>query len=165
MTNRHNAEISRKEIIMKKTALFLAFLAGASLAAAEALTVEAESGKGDPALTLVKESADASGGKVVVMNKLLPKDSSGSCWQVNITAPKTASYRIKFRYIATQSSNDSVFWAVNGGPYRQFAGKIAPEGNESGAGIIALKQGENTLTFRTRERGFQLDRITAVPVK
>lgn len=147
---------------MKKSAVLLTALLGVcTLSAAETMIVEAESGRGDPALTRILARPDASGGKAVVMEKLLPKNQPGSCWQITLTAPQEGRYLLMIRFFAPTSSSDSVFWALNEKDYAQFATRLAPQGAESKLGVVLLKKGDNTLSFRTRERGFLLDRVTA----
>ena len=144
-------------------ACFLVF--GAALFAAETV-FELESGTSPTGGAGVKTRAEASGGRTVVLTARPRKAAPDLApdWRVTVNVPETGKYRVSLRCYTASSSSDSVFWSLDGAPERQFSAGIHPQGTRGSLGVLALKKGENTFAFRTRETGFEMDSLCLEPV-
>ena len=149
---------------MKK--FLLVCLAAAALPAfAAEWKIELESGTSPTGGASVKERAEASGGKTVVLTARPRKAAPDLApdWRVTVNAPEAGRYRASLMCYTASSSSDSVFRSLNGGPERQFSPGIHPDGKLVIFGFLELKKGENTLDFRTREMGFEMDFLLLEP--
>lgn len=85
-------------------------------------------------------------------------------WVVEVNIPAAGKFLTKLQCYAAKSNNDSVFWSLNGTAEKQFSCGIQPDGKEISLGVLYLKSGKNTFSFRTREIGFGMDYLLLEPV-
>jgi len=148
-------------------------LAGALLPfAAAAVEIEAEAGTIlNPKGALVKDSAKASGGKVVVMKMLggkmaKPAKDAEPSFVVKFNAEKDGVYTITAYINAATTSNDSFFFALDDTAMRDIHTGY-PKVN---APVVLLKggklaKGEHQLKFWPRESGFEFDKFVIEEAK
>ena len=148
---------------MKNILMSFWAVCGLTLSAAE-IRVEMETGKSPTNGAQVQKLS--SGAQIVRMTaKARPAAPDlQPDWSVTVHVPAAGKYLIKLQCYAAQSSNDSVFWNLNGGAERRCSCKAGQEPDLVKLGIWDLKLGDNTFHFRTREMGFGMDYLTLEPV-
>ena len=142
-----------------------------SSASADSVLVwfEAESGTDNKGIWVIKDVAEASGGKLIVTKTAKAKESPimNSSIKYTFNVAKEGKYIAVIRFRAAKDGDGSFFFQINGGSTvhsayensSKFQWDYFNNDNTGTAAVFNLKAGENTILIHHREPNTEIDKF------